>query len=77
MKATGKKTLSKLEIDYDSMKEAEKELGDKVGKILTAASLKCDKYILEAEAKCNEILKSYGGKVIIKHNVNYNIVEKQ
>jgi len=72
-----KKTLEKLEIDYDFMKKSEKELGNKVASVLNEASLQCNKLILEAEAKCNEILKGCGGKVVIKHNVNYNIIEKQ
>ena len=71
------KTLEKLEIDYDFMKKAEKELSSKVAKVLQEASLECNKLILDAEAKCNEILRGYGGKVIIKHDVKYNIVEKQ
>ena len=73
---TAKKTLEKLEIDYDFMEKVEKNLGNKVAGVLTEISLKCNRLILEAEAECNEILKGYGGKVIIKHKVNYNIIEK-
>ena len=76
MKEKSKKTLEKLEIDYDFIQKTQKEAELEIANILTKASLECEKLILQAEAKCNRILSSCGGKIIIKHNINYNLVEK-
>ena len=73
----GQKTLDKISIDHEFMERIQKELGDKVGKILTKASLECDSIILEAKKKADKILKGYSGEIVVKHNIKYGIKEKK
>ena len=66
-----------LNIDIDSIEKLEKELGKKISEVLNEASAKCDAIVKQAEKDGNAILASYGGRVIIKHNMKYNILEKK
>lgn len=71
------KSVERLNIDIDSIEKLEKELGKKISEVLNEASAKCDAIVKQAEKDGNAILASYGGRVIIKHNMKYNILEKK
>ena len=70
------KALERLNIDQESLKSLELELGGKISDVLDEAAAKCDKIIKQTEKECNRILGSYGARSIIQHNINYKLLEK-
>jgi len=70
------KIRERLNIDYKKLEDFKKTKDEKVAEILLKAVEKCNLIIKEAEIDADEILSSYGAKLVIKNNVEYNILEK-
>ena len=70
------KIRDQLKIDYKKLEDFKKTKEEKVSEILLKAVEKCNLIIKEAEKDANEILHTYGGALVIKNNIEYNIIEK-
>ncbi len=70
------KIREKLKIDYKKLEDFKKNKDEKVAEILLKAVEKCNLIIKQAEKDADEILDSYGAKLVIENKVNYNILEK-
>ena len=62
-------------VDPKIVDVSQKRMDERVADILNKAIKQCDDIISEAEKEANEILSVYKGRLLIKNEVNYNILE--
>ena len=71
------KIREKLVVDIGQIEQADKEIDTRVADVLSDVFKKCDALIAQAKSEIDELIGGYGASVVIKNDIQYNIVEKK